>query len=125
MNRRRALFVGKRVNMHLVRYHKRRIKAQSKVSDNLFCTTLVLIFFNKVRCARKRNLIDVLLYLFCRHAKTIVRKGQRFLFRVCYHINFCLVAIRQGIFSHHVKPLQLGDGVTAVRNHLSVENVMV
>ena len=103
--RRRALFPGKSVNMHLIRHHKCRIKAQSEMTDNLILVGLILILLDKVRRAGKSDLIDILLHLVCSHTQTVIHKCQCFLLRAYNHVHSCLVILRQGVFPHHIQLL--------------------
>ena len=120
-----AVLVGQGINVYFIRYHECRIEAQSKMTDDLVGIALVLIFLNEIRCARKCDLVDVLFHFVVSHAQTVILEGQCLLFRIHDDIHTSLIAFRQGIFSHHVQLFQLGHGIAAVRDQLSVENIVI
>ena len=125
MHRLCSLFIRKRINVYLVRYHKCGIKAKAEVSDNLVLIRLVLILFKKVRRPGKSDLIDIFLHLVRRHADPVINKFQRLFFRVDHYFYFRLVVIRQNTFSHHFQFFPLCNRVASVGNHFPHENVMV
>ena len=111
--------------MYFIRYHECGIEAQSEMTDDLVGIALVLIFLNEIRCAGKCDLVDVLFHFVVSHAQTVILEGQCLLFRIHDDIHTSLIAFRQGIFSHHVQLFQLGHGIAAVRDQLSVENIVI
>ncbi len=80
--------------MHLVRHHERRIKAQTKVTDDLILVGLVLIFGYKIRCSGKGDLVNVLLHLIRRHTHTVINKLKGLLLRVYQYLDFSLKVCR-------------------------------
>ena len=125
VNRLRPFLIRKGINVHFIRHHKRGVKSQSKVTDNLVRIALILVLFDEVRGAGECDLVNVFLHFIRRHTQSIVYKSKRLLLRVHNHVNTRPVPLRQGILSHHIQLLQLGHGVTAVGDQFPVENVMV
>ena len=120
-----AVLVGQGINVYFIRYHECRIEAQSKMTDDLVGIALVLIFLNEICCAGKCDLVDVLFHFVGGHAQTVILEGQCLLFRIHDDIHTSLIAFRHGIFSHHVQLFQLGHGIAAVRDQLSVKNIVI
>ncbi len=61
--------------LYVARDHKRRIKAQTKVTNDALIRTF--IFFEKFACARKGDLIDVALNLIGSHTDAVIVDGDR------------------------------------------------
>ena len=121
----RPLLIGQRIDIHPVRHHKSRIEAQTEVADDLVRCILVLVFFKEVRRTGEGHLIDILLHLFCRHADSVIRNLYGFILVVQDHIHARAIALRKGKIPHRIQFLHLCDGITGIRDHLSVKNVMI
>ena len=121
----RAFLPGQRVDMHLVRHHKRRIEAQTEMSDDLILIGLVLVLLDEIRRTGKSDLVDILLHLVRRHTDTVINKLERLLLRVHDHLNLRLITVGQGIFPHHVQLLQLRNCITAVGDQFPEKDIMV
>ena len=70
-----SFFVGQGLDLYSIRYHERRIKSQTKMSDDsgaLFA--LFFIFFQKFGCTGEGNLCNIFFHFICRHTKTIIYK---------------------------------------------------
>ena len=125
MHRFGSLFIGKRIDVYLIRHHKCGIKTKAKMSDDLIFIRFILILFKKVGCPGKSDLVNILFHLVRRHADTVINKFQRLFFRIDYHFYLCLIIIRQNTFSHHFQLFPLRNRIAPVGNHLSHENIMV
>ena len=111
--------------MHLVGYHECRIKAQSEMTDNLILVGLILILCNKIRCAGKGDLVDILFHFIRRHADAVIDELKGLLLRVHQHLYFPFILCWKRIFSHHVQLFQLGYGITAIGDQFPEKDVMI
>ncbi len=68
MYRGRPFLIRKRVNMHRIGNHERRIESKSEMTDDLVVVRLILIFFNEISRTRKCDLIDIFFDLVRSHA---------------------------------------------------------
>ena len=103
VNSLRPLPVRKSIDMHFISHHEGRVKAQTKMSDNLILIRLILIFFDKIRSSRKSNLINIFFHFIGSHTDTIILKGQCLFLRIHNHLNFTLIVCGQAVFTHHVQ----------------------
>ena len=69
------LFIGQGANLNLLRNHEGGVEAQAEVADD--GVGIVFIFLQKLFSTRKGNLVDIFVYLFGRHAYTVVGDGKR------------------------------------------------
>ena len=120
-----SLFIGKRINMNLICYHKCRIESKTKMSDDLILVRLILILCKEIGCAGKCDLIDIFFNLICRHTKTVINKFQSLLIRIHKYLYLGFIFLRQSVLSHHIQLLQLCDCITSVGDQLTEENIMV
>ena len=111
--------------MYFIRYHECGIEAQSEMTDDLVGIALVLIFLNEIRSTGKCDLVDILFHFVGGHAQTVILEGQCLLLRIHDDIHTSLITFGKRIFSHHVQLFQLGHSIAAVRDQLSVENVVI
>ena len=111
--------------MYFIRYHECGIEAQSEMTNDLVGIALVLIFLNEIRSTGKCDLVDILFHFVGGHAQTVILESQSLLFRIHDDIHTSLITFRKRIFSHHVQFFQLGHGITAVGDQLSVENIVI
>ncbi len=88
--------------MHFIRYHKRRIEAQSEMPDDLILVGFVLILRNKIRSSGKCDLIDILLHFVRRHADAVISNFNCLFLRMDLHIDPWLKILRQCILPHHI-----------------------
>ena len=95
------------------------------MSDDLIGIALVLIFFDEIRSTGKCDLVDILFHFVGGHAQTVILEGQCLLLRIHDDIHTSLIPFGKRIFSHHVQLFQLGHGIAAVRDQLSVENIVI
>ena len=109
-----AFFIGKGIDMNLIRHHERRIEAQAKMTDHLIVGRLVLILFKEFRRTRKCDLGNVFLDFVRRHSDTVIDEFKGFGFRIDQHADLRLIVLREGVFSHYLELFQLCNGVTAV-----------
>ena len=84
------------------------------MADNLIVIRFILIFFQKVVCAGKCDLVNVFFYLVCGHAQPVVGEGNGFGVRIHLNFHFWLVIVRKFVLAHHIQLFQLCDGVAAV-----------
>ena len=125
VNRGGTIFVGQGVDMHIVCNHERRVKAKSKVTDHLICIGLVFVFLQKFCCAGKCDLGDVFFHFVGSHTDTVIDKFQSLFFRIYDHLDAGFVIFRKLVFAHAVQFFQFCNGVAAVGNQLTNENVMI
>ena len=125
VHRNSSLFIGKRVNMHLICNHKCRIKSKAEVTDHLIVCSFVLIFLQKLCCTGKSNLSNIFFYFVCRHTDTVINKFQSFCLGIDDNLNCRLIIIGECIFSHNFQFLQFRNGIAPVGNHLTDKNIMV
>ena len=120
-----VLLIGQGINVYLVRNHKRGIKAQSEVADDLIRIALVLVFLYEISSTGKSNLVDILIHLVRRHSQAVVDEGKRLLLRIHDNLHPGLIALGQSVLPHHIQLFQLGHGIAAVGNQFPVKNIMV
>ncbi len=125
MDRLRTLAIGQGVDGHQIRHHEGGIEAQAEVSDDLVAVGLVLVPVHEGFRAGEGNVVDVFLHFLRRHAKTVVRDLYGLRLRIQHHIDPGLPVLRQLTLAHHFQLFQLGDGIAAVGNQLTIENIMV
>ena len=125
MYRSRPFLIGKRINLHLISNHERRIESQTEMSDHIILCSLVLIFLKELCRAGKCDLSDIFLHFIRCHTKTIIDKLHRLLFRIDDHFNLRLISLREFILSHHVQFFQLCDRVASIGYHLTYKNIMI
>ena len=121
----RTFFIGKRINLNFVRNHKCRIKAQAKVTDDLIFVCLILILIQEILRTGKCDLVDILVYLFLGHTKSVIDKLHCLLFRVDNYFNLRFVSFRKLIFSHHIQLFQLCDRITSVGYEFTYKDIMI
>ena len=73
------------------------------MTDDLLLTCLVLVLLQEVGSTGKSDLIDVFLYFFCRHTKTVIDKGKGLVLRADDNLDLCLIVFREFVFSHHIQ----------------------
>ena len=95
------------------------------MADHLVICSLVLILFQKFCGTGKGYLRDVFFHLIRIHTDAIINELQALFFRIYNHINFCLIVIRELVFSHNFQFFQLSNSITAIGYHLSEKNIMV
>ena len=125
MYRRCTRLIGKGVDVYLIRYHESGVKAQAEVADDLILVGLVLVFCQEIGGAGESDLVDILLHLVSGHTKAVVAESQRLLLRVNNDVYFRFVFVRELVLAHHLQLLQLGDGVAAVGNELTEEDIVI
>ena len=125
VNRCRSFFIRKRIDVYLIRNHKRGIKSKSEMTDHLIICCLILIFLKKFCCTGKSDLCNIFLYLICSHTDTIINKLQGFLIWIYDNIHCRFIAIRECIITHNFQFSQFGDCVTSIGDHFSYKNVMI
>ena len=121
----RILLPGQGIDGHSVRHHEGRIEAQTEMTDDLVLIGLVLILLQECLGAGKGDLVDVLLHLVHGHAETIILDDDGLLLGIDRYLHLIVGIGRLLVFAHQRQLLQLCDGVAAVGNQLSVENVVV
>ena len=121
----RILLVGQGVDCHQIRNHERGVEAQAEVADDLIIVGLVLVFVQEGFRAGESNVIDILPDLVRRHAKAVIDDLNLSAVRIQNHVDPCLVIICKLGLTHHLKLLQLRNRVAAVRNQLTVKNIVV
>ena len=95
------------------------------MTDHLVIRRFILIFLQKLGSTGKSDLCDVLFHLISGHTDTVIDEFEGLLFGIDYHFDLGLIFRREGIVAHDLQLFKLGDGVAAVRDHLSDKNVMV
>ncbi len=92
------------------------------MSDNR--CRIILMFFQKLLCPRKSNLIDILLHFITRHTDTPVRNRQRTCLFVSLHPNFHLPQL-SGILTRRSQHFQFLRGIHRIRHNFTQENIMI
>ena len=121
----RSLLIGKRIDGDKRRYHERRIEAQSKVTDDLIVVRLILVFIHEGFRTGEGNVVDIFLHLVRCHAKSVIGNLNGLALGIQNHVDSCLPALRKLRFPHHFQLLQLCNGIAAIGNQLTIENIMV
>ena len=107
---------------NLFRHHEGRVEAQTEVSYDGF--SLVFVLVQEVCNTRKGYLVDVFVYLFCRHTYAIIAYGECSGFFVETYTNLQIVgfAFKLACCS---KRAQLLCCIDSVRYQLAKEDVVV
>ena len=103
VNRGASFFVRPGINGYLICNHKCRIKSQSEMADDLILIGFILIFFQEILSAGKSNLVNILLYLFCSHAQSVICHGNRLFIWIYSHLNLIFQILRTGILAHQLQ----------------------
>ncbi len=93
--------------------------------DDLIVFVLILILLQKLLCAGKSHLVDVLFHLFGRHADSIVHHLNGFLFLVQHHMDRVVFVIVHFRISHGNNPFQLGDGIVPVGYQFAEKDILI
>ena len=120
-----AFLIGKGIDSHQVCYHKRAVKAQSEMADDLVIAGLVFIFCQESFRSGKRDVVDVLSDLVRRHADAVVGYSDGPVRRADYDIDPRFVVLRKCEIADNVKLFEFGDRVASVGDQFSVENIVV
>ena len=121
----RAFLIRERIDGHHVSDHERTVEAQSEVADDLVAACLVFIFSKESFRAGKRDVVDVLLDLVRGHSDTVVRHLDGLVGGADFDVDPRLVIFRQRKRAHHIQLFELCDGIAAVGDQLSVENIVI
>ncbi len=92
------------------------------MSDN--CLSIIFIFFNKIFCTRKGNLIDIFINFLSRHPYAPVRNRQCFFLFINADINFQLTQFAFEL-AHRSKRLQLLGSIYSIRHQFTQKNLVV
>ena len=95
------------------------------MADDLVIVRLVLILVKEGLCAGEGDVVDVLLHLVGGHAKAVIRDGNGLLLGIKDHIDSALEVCRHLLLAHHEELVSLCDGIAAVGDDLSVEDIMI
>ena len=125
MYRNRAFFIGKRIDLHLIRNHKRRVESKSEVADHIVLRGLVLIFLEKLCCSGKRDLCDVFFHFVRSHSKSVIDELHRLLFRIDNNFYLRFIPFWKLVLAHHIQLFQFRDRIASVGYHLTHKNIMV
>ena len=121
-----AAAVGTAAYLYAVADHKRRVKAETEVTDDTVGRALAfaLILLDKLHCARQCDVADVLLDLIGIHTDTVIRYGDGA--RLLADADRDL-AVKGEVadLSERDQTLQLCDRVGCVGNDLAQENLLV
>ena len=120
-----ALLIGTSIDRHPICHHKSRVKAQTKMPDDLILICLVLVLLQKTLRTGKGDLIDVGFYFVCGHTNSVIDKGQCLFFGVGNHINPVLLPFRRFIFAHQRKLFQFSNRITTIGNHFTDKNIVI
>ena len=84
-HRLRAFLPAEGFDGYLLAHHKGRVEAQAKMSDDT--ANLVFVFLQELAGRREGNLVDILVYLFLRHADTPIDNLERLFLLVQFHVD--------------------------------------
>ena len=70
------------------------------MTDNLFFTCFVFVFFQEISCSGKSNLIDIFFYFVSSHTNTVVDELQSLFFWIYQYLNLGLKILWKLVFSH-------------------------
>ena len=95
------------------------------MTDDLVFIGFVFILFEEILGTGEGDLVDVLLHLRLAHAQAVIGDGNGLLIRVYGNLYLIFHAFRLVILPHQLQLFQLGDGIAAVGNQLTIENIVV
>ena len=113
------------VDCDFISDHESGVEAETEMTDDIISGRLVLVLLDKLRCAGKCDLCDVLDDLVLRHADTVIRKGQRLRIRINRDMDFIFIVVRRLEFADALEPLQLRDCVAGIRDLLADKDIAV
>ena len=114
VNRLCVFLIRQCIDRYLIGYHKCGIETKSEVTDDLILICLVLILFYEICRAGKSDLVDVFIYLFLCHTKTVINDLDRFFLWIEYNPDLVLISFRKLVLSHHFQLFQFCDRITTV-----------
>ena len=111
--------------MDLVCDHECGIESESEMSYDLVGTALILVLFDEIGSAGKCDLGYILFDLISGHSESVIGYGNGLGSGIDLYAYSALEAFGKLILAHHVELLELGNGITSVRNQLTIENIVV
>ena len=92
-------------NHHTVGNHEGGVKSEPEMSDDLIFRRLVFVSLDKILCARKSNLIDILLHFFGTHTDAVVKETDTLLLRAHFHLNPIGLILQCPVLTHQCELL--------------------
>jgi len=107
---------------HFFRNHKCRVETKPKMTNNGLC--VVLVFFEKLFCARKSNLIDKLVNFFSCHPYSTITDSDGFFLFVHRYANFQITQFSFK-FSNGGQRFKFLGSIYCIGNQFTQKNFMI